>query len=237
MKLEYDFEQLCDIIEKLRSENGCPWDREQTHDSLKNCMIEEAYEVVDGINQFTKNGDYDNLREELGDVLLQVVMHSQIAKEEGLFTVEEVIDEIAKKMVRRHPHVFGDVQVEDSAGVLTNWEEIKKEEKKGKTVESSPLYVPSSFPALLRAQKIVKKSNKIKNMVYTKEELFSKMNSETTTLQALYQEGASIERQKEAYGALLYTMSRLGLDLNMDAESCLTEKIKEEISKMESKIS
>lgn len=132
MKPEYDFEQFCDIIEKLRSENGCPWDREQTHDSLKNCMIEEAYEVVDGINQFTKNGDYDNLREELGDVLLQVIMHSQIAKEAGRFTVEDVIDEIAKKMVRRHPHVFGDVQVKDSEGVLTNWEEIKKEEKKGK---------------------------------------------------------------------------------------------------------
>jgi tetrapyrrole methylase family protein/MazG family protein len=236
MKLEYDFEQFCDIIEKLRSENGCPWDREQTHDSLKNCMIEEAYEVVDGINQFTKSGDYDNLREELGDVLLQVVMHSQIAKEEGRFTVKEVIDEIAKKMVRRHPHVFGDVQVEDSAGVLANWEEIKKEEKKGKKVESNPLYVPSSFPALLRAQKIVRKSIKIRNMVYTKEELFSQMNSETTRLQALYQEGASIEKQKEAYGDLLYTMSSLGLTLNMDAESCLTEKIKEEISKLESKI-
>lgn len=237
MKQEYDFEQLCAIIEKLRSENGCPWDREQTHDSLKNCIIEEAYEVIEGISQFTKNGDYDNLREELGDVLLQVVMHSQIAKEEGLFTVEEVIDEIAKKMVRRHPHVFGDIQVEDSEGVLTNWEEIKKEEKKGKLVESNPFYVPSSFPALLRAQKIVKKINKIENMVYTKEELFSQMNSDAIRLQALCQEGASIEKQKEAYGAFLYTMSSLGLALNMDAESCLTEKIKDEIFKLESEIS
>lgn len=236
MKTEYDFQHFCDIIEKLRSENGCPWDREQTHDSLKNCMIEEAYEVVDGINQYTKNGDYDNLREELGDVLLQVVMHSQIAKEEGLFTVEEVIDEVARKMVRRHPHVFGDVSVKDSAGVITNWEEIKKEEKKGKTVEGGTFSVPISFPALLRAQKIVKKSNKIKNVVHTKEELFLQLESDAAKLQTLCQEEASLEKQKEAYGDFLYTICNLGLTLNIDAESCLTDKIKEEISKLESNI-
>ncbi len=234
MKTEYDFQEFCDIIERLRSENGCPWDREQTHDSLKNCMIEEAYEVVDGINQYTKSGDYDNLREELGDVLLQVVMHSQIAKEEGLFTIEEVIDEVARKMVRRHPHVFGDAIVEDSEGVLTTWEEIKKEEKKGKTVESGTLHVPISFPALLRAQKIVKKSNKIRNMAYTKEELFSRLHIEATKLQTLCQEGALLEKQKKAYGDFLYTLSNLGLALNIDAESCLTEKIQDEISKLES---
>ncbi len=237
MKFEYDFGQFCGIIEKLRSENGCPWDREQTHDSLKSCMIEEAYEVVDGISQFTKNGDYNNLREELGDVLLQVVMHSQIAKEEGLFTMEEVIDEVAKKMVRRHPHVFGNVQVENSEGVITNWEEIKKEEKKGKAAESGTLFVPVSFPALLRAQKIVKKSNKIRNTVHTKEEFFSQLDSDAARLQALCQEGASLEEQKEAYGTFLYTMSSLGLVLNLDAESCLTEKIKDEIAKLESRMS
>ncbi len=233
MKIEYDFQQFCDIIEELRQENGCPWDREQTHDSLKNCMIEEAYEVIEGINQYSKNGDYDNLREELGDVLLQVVMHSQIAKEEGLFTVEEVIDEVAKKMVRRHPHVFGDAHVEDFAGVLTNWEEIKKKEKKGKTAEISDFYVPTSFPALLRAQKLIKKSNKKRNMVYTKDELFAELDSEVTRLKALCLEETMSEEQKEVYGSILYTISKLGVALDIDAESCLVEKTREEISKLE----
>ena len=123
-----EYQRLLDIIEKLRGENGCPWDREQTHMSLKKGCMEEAAEVVCGINIYDKTGKADNLKEELGDMLLQVVMHCQIAKEEGLFDIEDVCKGIADKMVRRHPHVFGETEVSGSDEVLKNWEEIKKEE-------------------------------------------------------------------------------------------------------------
>lgn len=126
------FDELKSIIAKLRAEDGCPWDREQTHMSLKAPCIEEAAEVIAGINILDKTGNAENLKEELGDLLLQVMMHSCIAEEEGLFTTEDVIKGITEKMIRRHPHVFGDVTVSDSGEVLRNWEEIKKQEKIGK---------------------------------------------------------------------------------------------------------
>lgn len=235
MNRQYDFQQLCEIIAKLRAEDGCPWDREQTHDSLRNCMIEEAYEVVDGINQYTKEGDFDNLREELGDVLLQVVMHSQIAQEEGIFTMEDVIHEISEKMVRRHPHVFGDAVVENTSGVLNTWEAIKKEEKKGKKVVKGTFGIPEAFPALLRAQKVVKKCNKIENTVNTKEELFSMVDSDMKKLSTLCQGSTPTKEAKEAFGDVLYTISKLGLAVGIDAESCLAEKVKEEANKADTK--
>lgn len=133
MAEKYTYEDFLEIIKTLRSENGCPWDKEQTHESLRPCMMEEAAEVIAAIRILRETGNAENLREELGDVLLQVVMHSCIAEEEGIFTMAEVVNEIAEKMVRRHPHVFGDTEVDGSAQVLQNWEEIKKKEKEGKT--------------------------------------------------------------------------------------------------------
>lgn len=127
-----EFEKFEEIIARLRAEDGCPWDREQTHTSLKPACIEEAAEVVCGINILDETGNPDNLKEELGDLLLQVVMHARIAEEEGLFTMDDVIRTVSDKMIRRHPHVFGDVSVSDSGEVLKNWTDIKKEEKKGK---------------------------------------------------------------------------------------------------------
>ncbi|MBE5969385.1 MAG: MazG family protein [Lachnospiraceae bacterium] len=127
-----EFEKFEEIIARLRAEDGCPWDREQTHTSLKPACIEEAAEVVCGINILNETGNPDNLKEELGDLLLQVVMHARIAEEEGLFTMDDVIKTVSDKMIRRHPHVFGDVSVSDSGEVLKNWADIKKEEKKGK---------------------------------------------------------------------------------------------------------
>ena len=126
------FDEFKSIIARLRAEGGCPWDREQTHMSLKAACIEEAAEVVAGINILDKTGNAENLKEELGDILLQVMMHACIAEEEGLFTIEDVVKGITEKMIRRHPHVFGDVTVSDSEEVLRNWEEIKKQEKVGK---------------------------------------------------------------------------------------------------------
>ena len=132
MKDTYTFDDFKKIVEKLRSEEGCPWDREQTHASLKPCLAEEAAEVISAINIYDATGNSENLAEELGDVLLQVVMHAVIAEEEGIFTMDDVISGISEKMIRRHPHVFGETQVSDSGEVLKNWDEIKKQEKKGK---------------------------------------------------------------------------------------------------------
>ena len=157
----YTYEDFLEIIKTLRGENGCPWDREQTHESLRPCMTEEAAEVLAAIRIYNKTGNAENLQEELGDVLLQVVMHAQIAGEEGLFTMQDVVDQVAKKMVRRHPNVFGTVQADSSEQVLQNWEEIKKQEKEGKSWIDSPLReIPPELPALTRAPKVLKKAGK-----------------------------------------------------------------------------
>ena len=124
MKKQYTFEEFTDIIKTLRSENGCPWDREQTHNSLKPCMSEEAAELLAAIRIYDTTGNFENMREELGDILLQVVMHSQIACEEGLFSIEDVITEISEKMIRRHPHVFGNVKADTADEVLSNWVQV-----------------------------------------------------------------------------------------------------------------
>ena len=137
------FEEFEHIIAKLRAPDGCPWDREQTHASLKKPCIEEAAEVVCGINILEQTGDPGNLKEELGDLLLQVVMHARIAEEEGYFTMDDVIQGIIDKMVRRHPHVFGDAVADDSSAVLKKWDEIKKQEKAGK--EWTEAYLPAAF--------------------------------------------------------------------------------------------
>lgn len=161
MEKRYSYEDFLEIIATLRSENGCPWDKEQTHMTLRPGMMEEAAEVLAAIRIFDQTGDYENLREELGDVLLQVVMHAQIAKEEGLFTMEDVVNEVAEKMVRRHPHVFGTENVKGTEQVLQNWEEIKKQEKAGKTAGEYPLReIPIELPALTRATKVLKKIDK-----------------------------------------------------------------------------
>ena len=159
---KYSYEDFLEIIKTLRSENGCPWDREQTHMTLRPCLSEEACEVNAAIRILDETGNAENLREELGDVLLQVVMHAQIAKEEGLFTMEDVVQEVSEKMVRRHPHVFGETKVTGSGQVLENWEEIKKKEKEGRAVLSTPLQeIPKELPALTRATKVIKKADKL----------------------------------------------------------------------------
>lgn len=123
---KYTLKDLMDIVEALRAKDGCPWDQVQTHSSMKTCMINEAKEVVEGIEKFECTGDAENLCEELGDVLFQVAFHSQIAKEEGVFTIENVLEAICTKMILRHPHVFGT----DKGGPAPNWEEIKQQERK-----------------------------------------------------------------------------------------------------------
>lgn len=137
------FEEFDNVIARLRAPDGCPWDRAQTHMSLKNTCIEEAAEVICGINILDQTGDADNLKEELGDLLMQVVLHARIAEEEGLFTMDDVIQSIIDKMVRRHPHVFGDSDSPGTDGSQASWDEIKRQEKQGK--EWTEEYLPDAF--------------------------------------------------------------------------------------------
>lgn len=128
---KYTLEDLMNIVSDLRGEGGCPWDQAQTHGSMKACMLNEAREVVEGIDLYEQTGEADNLCEELGDVLFQVAFHSQIAKEEGIFTIDDVVESICKKMIRRHPHVFG----ENKGGPVPDWEEVKRQERELKAKE------------------------------------------------------------------------------------------------------
>ncbi len=154
---KYTFEDLKHIVEVLRGENGCPWDRKQTHESLKPCMMEEAAELVSSIRIYDKTENAENMREELGDILLQVMLHSQIAEEEQIFTLEDVINEISAKMIRRHPHVFGaNTGGKNAEDIPVTWEEIKRKEKEGKTWIESPLKeIPRELPSLTRAAKVL----------------------------------------------------------------------------------
>ena len=153
-KETYSFDDLCEIMAILRAPGGCPWDAEQTHESVKRSLIEETYEVIEAINK----NDKDLLCEELGDVLLQVVFHAQMEKEQGVFDINNVCDGICKKLIERHPHVFGTVQVDSTEQVLDNWDAIKRKSKKQNTQGEAMLKVPLELPALMRAEKIQKKA-------------------------------------------------------------------------------
>ncbi len=152
----HSMDSLLTLVEVLRSEEGCPWDREQTHMTIRNDLIEETYEVVEAIDK----DDRELLKEELGDVLFQVIFHAQIEREKGSFTIDDIIGGIVDKMILRHPHVFGDVTVSGSCEVLENWEQIKKKEKSRKTVRENMEAVPKELPSLMRARKIAKKAKK-----------------------------------------------------------------------------
>ena len=139
------FDELKEVVRRLRAEDGCPWDREQTHGSLKAPVIEEAAEVICGINIYEQTGNAENLKEELGDLLLQVIMQAQIAEEEGIFSLDDVVHGITEKMIRRHPHVFGNANVKDAEEVLVNWEEIKKKEKEKAGKEEDTRFLADAF--------------------------------------------------------------------------------------------
>ena len=152
-----EIDRLKEIVETLRSENGCPWDRVQTHESLKPECIEEAAEVINGINNYTKTGDSENLKEELGDLLLQVMFHSVIAEEEGLFTFDDVARTVSDKMIRRHPHVFAGVTYNSKEEQHAAWEEIKRFEKEGKEWFANTL--PEAFE---EAKELIEKAKERK---------------------------------------------------------------------------
>lgn len=158
------FDELKEVIRRLRAVDGCPWDREQTHSSLKPACIEEACEVIGGISAYEATGNPENFKEELGDLLLQVVMHAQIAEEEGIFDINDVILGITEKMIRRHPHVFGDAKAGTSQEVLTNWEEIKLQEKVGK--EDMSRFMPEAFDEAERLIGAARERKKLTRGIY-----------------------------------------------------------------------
>lgn len=156
-KERYTFDDLLSIMRLLRAPGGCPWDREQDHKSIRRNFIEETYEVVEAIDE----EDAGHLKEELGDVLLQVVFHTEMEAEKGTFDIDDVCDGICKKLIYRHPHIFSDVEVADSAEVLQNWDALKRVEKSQKTSSDSMVAVARSLPQLLRAEKIQSKAAKV----------------------------------------------------------------------------
>lgn len=222
---KYSVEQLLKIMEALRSPEGCPWDIEQTHKSIRNDALEEAYEVVDAID----NDDAAALCEELGDMLLQVVFHSRIAAEEGTFTFDDVVDGISKKLVLRHPHVFGEAQAQDSAQVLDLWDSIKKEEKHQETVTDTLKSVPKAFPALMRAAKVQKRAKKAG--VKTGDS-FAQLDCSKALLTEAVATGKK-ELIKKAYGDYLFALVGLQQELKVDAEEALNATTDRFIQKIE----
>lgn len=223
MDKKYSFADLIEIVEILRSDRGCPWDRVQTHGSLKVCMLEEAYEVIEGIRILEQSGAAENLREELGDVLLQVVMHAQIAAEEQHFIIADVIQEICEKMIRRHPHVFGSQTAADADQVRLSWEEIKRSEKQRQTTAHTLAEIPLAFPALVRAEKLQKKLDQLNQSEQSSGESLA---AAAHCLQEL-QQGADGER----YGELLWHIVDSARKNQVHLELELLDYIKKMIDK------
>lgn len=224
---QYTYKDLLEIIKMLRGENGCPWDREQTHESLKPCMMEEAAELLASIRIFDQTGNPENMREELGDVLLQVVMHAQIAEEEGLFTMADVVDEISRKMVRRHPHVFGTGSADTPEEVLMNWDEIKKQEKKEKSWITSPLQeIPWELPALTRAAKVLKKIDQNYEKGYSYEQNVHALQEAVDALEVCGHEPYGKELEK-VMADILIRVSDIARIAKISQEQVLTDRIED----------
>lgn len=214
-KKAYDAKDLVTIVELLRLPGGCPWDREQTHQSIRNDFIEETYEVVEAID----NDDPALLREELGDVLLQVVMHAQMESEAGRCTFDDVANDICKKMIHRHPHVFGEVKAETTAQVLSNWETIKSEEKKRETTTDKLRAIPRQYPALMRACKVGKKASMMDFPDVTS--VADKVGEELAEVREALN-GTDREHLAEEIGDLLLSVASLARKAGVDAELALT---------------
>jgi len=222
------FARLLDIMNTLRGPDGCPWDREQTHESLKPYCIEEAYEVVDAIEK----GNDKELAGELGDLLLQVIFHAQLAKESERFSMKEVIESISEKLIRRHPHVFrkeeGD-EVDNSKEVVGRWAEIKKAEGKKQVLEG----IPEALPALLHASRVGEKAASVGFDWRRKEDVWNKIHEEINELD---QSSGHSKKEVEEFGDLLFALTNLARHMKIDPETSLrlaTQKFERRFRKME----
>ena len=210
----YDINDLLNIMALLRAPDGCPWDKVQTHQSIRRNMLEEAYEAAEAIDQ----DDPEHLKEELGDVLLQVVFHAQMAKEAGRFNFDDVVDGICKKLVFRHPHVFGSVEANTTEGALNTWDAQKQVEKGQKTAADTLDAVARSLPALMRAEKVQSKARKAGFDWDNIEPVLDKVNEEADELRAAAHGDGDPE---EELGDLLFAAVKAGAFLGLDSELAL----------------
>lgn len=209
-----DVRPLTDVMATLRSPGGCPWDREQTHASIRKSLIEEVYELLEAID----NMDYENMKEELGDVLLQVVFHARLAEEEGAFTMQDIVDDIVSKLIRRHTHVYGTIEVAGSNEVLQNWEAIKKEEKKERTHVLDG--VTKGQPALMRAYKLNSKAAKVGFDWPDNAGVWNKILEELAELKEAVAEGTP-EEQEHELGDLLFSVAAYAKHIGLEPETAL----------------
>ena len=206
----YDLADFIKIVDVLRGEGGCPWDREQTHESLRRGTLEEAYELCGAID----SGDAENLREELGDVMLQVIFHASLARDEGLFNLDDVADAACKKLIYRHPHVFGNVNVSGSDEVLVNWDILKEREKDQRCLSEVMEGVTEALPSLWRAEKCQKKAEKAGEPIF----------APGTAEKALLESAAALtdaENAEKALGDLLFAAVAVARERGVDAEMAL----------------
>jgi len=225
------FKKLVDIMKKLRSNNGCPWDKEQTHKSLKPYLIEESYEVIEAID----NKDTESLKEELGDLLLQPIFHAQIAEENGDFTISDVIESINKKLIRRHPHVFDDATINTSEEQKIHWEKLKKNEGKKSVLDG----VPKTMPALVRAHRFQQKAATVGFDWDKSTQVWEKIQEELKELKAEIDTNNK-KNIFEEYGDLLFALVNLSRFLKVDPEDALrqaTNKFSRRFKKVEKALS
>jgi tetrapyrrole methylase family protein/MazG family protein len=213
------FEQLIAIMKRLRGPGGCPWDAEQTHESLTRYLLEETYEVIEAIEAKSS----EHIKEELGDLLLQPVFHAAIAEEAGTFTMNDIITTLCDKLVRRHPHVFGDLQIADSAAQIENWEQIKKTEK-GTERASALSGVPPHLPALLKAQKITEKASRVGFDWEHVDQVMAKVLEELHEFEEAMAAGDN-EHMEAELGDLLFAIVNLGRFLSINPEDALRKTI------------
>lgn len=215
-KQHYTVKDLEEIVRILRAPGGCPWDAEQTHESIRRNFLEEAYEAVEAIDE----GSAEHLREELGDVLLQIVLHARMEEEQGRFDLDGVADGICQKLIYRHPHVFGDVKVSGTGEVLSNWEDLKRKEKGQKTNTDALSAVARSLPALWRAEKVQKKAKKAGFDWPDVSGALDKLSEEIEELKTAVAEGSNIE---EELGDLLFSAVNVSRFVKVDTEQALTK--------------
>jgi MazG family protein len=225
------FNDLVDLMERLRSPNGCPWDREQTYTTLAPMLLEEAYEAFEAVEE-ARAGQPNELRDELGDLLFQIVFYAQVAKERGEFTISEVTDAIHTKMVRRHPHVFGEVKADDSATVLLNWEAMKADERRasGKTQNDAVSLldgVSSKAPALMEAHQLSTKAARVGFDWKHVNDIFDKLHEEIEELRAAISDHSSVKdeathtRVREEIGDLLFAATNIARHMQVEPEAAL----------------
>jgi len=240
---EKQISRLISILADLRGPNGCPWDKEQTYKDINPYMLEEVHEVMEAID----NNDFEELKKELGDLLMHIVFHCQLASEEGRFTLADVAEAVCEKLIRRHPHVFGETKVKDSEEVLRNWEKIKAEERKEQNHGDRSLLegLPKALPSLLRALRIGEKAHRVGFDWSDSDGVFRKVEEELSELRDVIaspdgaQDGTKQSRMEEELGDLLFTLVSVGRFLKIDSDSALrksTNKFVRRFQQMEKEI-